>query len=1009
MIDISKVLREARLDYIEGYESDFILRGNTDELSQNNYHVYVSRESVVVEQESQEFENILLKKGNRVLSDIDIQSLDGYKYEDTELPVSCYWVNNPFKAGALGVQFDTGHRYFVSSGRLTGCGVAVLKREDKVYFIHAGASDSSSSSRNKDFITNDIYKAALALLYRNISDINTPMSYDELAHELNELQFSGVIFLSNSNKVIKNIGQIAIYSYEIFANVLLAINELGNCKVLGRWGKERFLHYESSIGFDLNISVDINLKKYTKGDINMAELEMGNDTKLADGKKNADTSKDDKSMADVLYEKITSVIGGDNPNQFFCMGLPGTLIEPSQYSYEVEKNQPKPAHVKANESKLVNKLFDACFMSSSDNGRHLQAQYRTALNMLTPKLNGKLFEAKTQLRRVLMTPYPYNFEDGNKEVLTLEQVFYRLYNDYVEAKREWAQKQIVKKNELAEKYPQETNEDYEKRDDEFLDWYGIVAEAEELVVEEKMGKVLSVFSPGDMEIITGILDSGVGREITEARNALTNVEEMNPNGGYIYPVTLYPENWFTLLDNSFTPIDLLESPAALSQQLSVLVMQRSNLTTNINKILAMIPEESAVNNLKDAYDKCTESFNMALDALQKENIHATVDMLKTLADVMTANSNKKASEVLESTAGRIFGVDVKDVKNILGKLDDSMTGCMDKQNKMVLAAQKATDAAVKYFQEKNQLQLKAMIEPLKQQLEDTNREIDELKGKIKLAATMQKEENKNTDSSAVAPNHTPDRFTQLIIESSMKQASNQSSMESSASSSSCGVSFFFGGYSSSSSHQEAVSSAFNESSDMNIQIGMSVAKVQIEREWFNPAVFLLSADMYNTSSEHISPAKDYTEFNNERLSEMNKCVFPCFPTSFVIARDVTIKFTNSKAMSSSFAKSVEEHSSRGGGFFIFGGSKSSSSSSSETNSCATSTADSVTVRFTSPQILGYYLEAIPADKSTSISSTTSASNADFISVFEFITAFQEMLDDHNKKYNEKTLNMMNNQ
>lgn len=46
----------------------------------------------------------------------------------------------------------------------------------------------------------------------------------------------------------------------------------------------------------------------------------------------------------------------------------------------------------------------------------------------------------------------------------------------------------------------------------------------------------------------------------------------------------------------------------------------------------------------------------------------------------------------------------------------------------------------------------------------------------------------------------------------------------------------------------------NSQNDVEIQIGMSVAKVQIEREWFNPGVFLLTADMYNTSSERISPA-----------------------------------------------------------------------------------------------------------------------------------------------------------
>lgn len=110
------------------------------------------------------------------------------------------------------------------------------------------------------------------------------------------------------------------------------------------------------------------------------------------------------SFADQLYDKITSVIGGNNPNQFFCMSLPGMQIDKNLYSYDIENNQPKPPLVEANESKLVNRLFDACKMTGSDNGRHLQTQYKSALDMLTPQLNGKLFDAKSKLRKVLMTP-----------------------------------------------------------------------------------------------------------------------------------------------------------------------------------------------------------------------------------------------------------------------------------------------------------------------------------------------------------------------------------------------------------------------------------------------------------------------------------------------------------------------------------------------------------------------------------------------------------------------------
>lgn len=729
-----------------------------------------------------------------------------------------------------------------------------------------------------------------------------------------------------------------------------------------------------------------------------------------------------KNFSDLLYDEITAVIGGDNPNQFFCMGLPGTLIDPSQYAYDVKHNAPKPAHVKANESKLVNKLFDACFMTASDNGRHLQTQYRTALNMLTPKLNGKLFDAKAKLREVLMTPYPYNFGDGDTSVLTLEQVFYRLYGEYVDTKQKWAQKQLDKRNELKKKYPGETTASYVKQEDEFLDWYGVVAEAEELLVQEKLGMVLSVFSPGDMEIINGILDSGTGRELTEARNALDNVEEMNPDGGYVYPVTLYPQDWFTLLDTSFQPVDLLESPAALAQQLKVLEMQRSNITANLNQFLQVIPDETVVKGLKDAYAKCDEVYQEAFADYIKNNTDVTMDMFKTAIDIIapkTDDSGKVADGAIsESSTARIFGIEVDKVKEVMDLLGTKAKQCIDAQKTLVNAADSAVTKGMEYFEKNNQLQLKTMLQPLQQQLSEVDSEIAMLKEKISLSATMNPDEKKDKegkaiveDKSSVAPNQVPDRFTQLIIDTKLSAVSQQSSKSSEASSSNCGVSFFFGGYSSNKSHLESVQQTMSSSQDIEIQIGMSVAKVQIEREWFNPGVFMLTADMYNTSSQHISPtntasfADKDTEKVRNRFKEMNECVFSCYPVSFVIAKDVTIKFVSQSAIATSFAQSVEDHSSKGGGFFIFGGSSSQASSSSNSASKATSTSNSVTVRFTAPQILGYYLEAVPADQSLSISSSDASNDTDFISVFEFITTFKKMLDDHNEKYNKQLMSV----
>lgn len=51
-----------------------------------------------------------------------------------------------------------------------------------------------------------------------------------------------------------------------------------------------------------------------------------------------------KSGKMMLFERV-SYNSGDY--------MPGTLIEPSQYAYDVKNNEPKPAHVKANERRAM--------------------------------------------------------------------------------------------------------------------------------------------------------------------------------------------------------------------------------------------------------------------------------------------------------------------------------------------------------------------------------------------------------------------------------------------------------------------------------------------------------------------------------------------------------------------------------------------------------------------------------------------------------------------------------
>lgn len=716
---------------------------------------------------------------------------------------------------------------------------------------------------------------------------------------------------------------------------------------------------------------------------------------------------DEHSLVDVMYDKVNEVLGGDNANQYFCMTFPGTILSPHTYSYDYQNNQPKPPAVEANESRLANKLFDPCHITGADNGRSLAQQYFTAIDMLTPKLNSKIQEAKSNLRSMLMTPYPYDFGNGMENNLTLQQVFFRLYDDWVKLKMEWSKLQTDKKAELARKYNSGSAEDNASQQNEYLTWYQTVAEGYLEGLNEQYSKILAVFSPNDMKIIEGILDSGSGAELEEAREVLQNVRKSNPNGGYIYPVTFSPENWFELLDNSFTDIDLLESPELLSEQMYLLSSQRINLVAQANSITGAIPDDKEINAKKVAVEEAKSALNTAeSDLVGKYGqgvsavLHAALDIASVLGvgGITVTILNRLISKT---------GTLTPDNKDLIDDLNKAISDTSTAQRNYVDASQQLSDAQMAYIESKNLRSYKEILAPIRTQIEQLDLEISNLSNKIKLSSALSGGNNsvKNDDPTPslmpnenVAPNKVPKGFTQIVIQETASTMNNSTSKSAAASSSTSGVNFFFCGASASSSQSESAFNSYTASDKCTIEIGMSVAKVAIERDWFNPGLFMLTCDMYNVTSQKIAPNNvSKAEFDDNRLEKMADCVFPCFPTAFVVARDVTIKLTTESAVSNETAMAMEQHASKGGGFLFFSGSKSSSSSSSSSSAHVSSKGNSTTIRFTDPQVIGYYIEATPADNSIALDDASKSGSAEYVTIIDFVKKCKELLLQHRKE------------
>lgn len=708
--------------------------------------------------------------------------------------------------------------------------------------------------------------------------------------------------------------------------------------------------------------------------------------------------KETVSLVDTFYQQIDLAIGGDNPKQFFCLTLPGQALTAEDYAYDYKNHASKGPIVEANESKLANKMFDPCRITAGDNGTTLPYQYRTALDMLTPKLNAKVAKAKNELRQLLMTEYPYDFGDGSGNTYTLQEVFFRLYDDWVQASEDWAKLQNDQKEALRHDYPGTDAASNTLFNNKYYEWYETEAESHLNEINEKMSKVISVFTPNDMKILEGVLDSGSGAELQEARQTLTNTQKYSPSGGYVYPVSFSPTNWFELLDTSFTPIDLIKTPAALSEQLAILSAGRLRLKSRIDDISAMIPGEHEIQDLKTAVETCKGELADAQKDLIGTYGEGISSVINTLLDVAPLFVDSKVPlDIIKRLTGEKLPSG-KTFENLVDDLTGALPNIMDKQQAYTAASQKLVDTTRGYIEKKNLSNLKSMLSPLQEQLAETEAKISDLQTQIQVATVK----HSSADDDSVAPPSVPDGYTQIIITTEASAMTKSSSSSSSADASTSGISLWFGGYHSQSDSASSAFNSFTADAKTSLQIGMNIAKVGIERDWFNPGVFALTKDMFNVTTLKIAPdpAKPYGSMD-ERIADMaaSGAIFPCYPVAMVIARDISIKLTSSSSMDSSFSKSCEQHASTGGGFLFFSGSSSSSSSSSSSGVVSTSTDTSVTLKFTTPQIIGYYLEVTPPDKSSYLDDTSRDAQAGYVSISKFVEDYKNMLKSMTEKQN----------
>lgn len=187
---------------------------------------------------------------------------------------------------------------------------------------------------------------------------------------------------------------------------------------------------------------------------------------------------------------------------------------------------------------------------------------------------------------------------------------------------------------------------------------------------------------------------------------------------------------------------------------------------------------------------------------------------------------------------------------------------------------------------------------------------------------------------------------------------------SSASQSSTDISFLFGGYNSMSSTASAQFRSNFTSETIKYEVAFRATKVELERGWFRPEIFVNSREFLSAS--------------NEKYTTLMKS----FPVAFIVVKDVTIKVQANFQDTEEMSDYLHKESSSSGGFLCFTASSSQTSTQHSESSYSSVTNDGLIIRIPGPQILGWFLQNVPEDRTGRYESTRSSIPQDLLDLIK---------------------------
>lgn len=666
----------------------------------------------------------------------------------------------------------------------------------------------------------------------------------------------------------------------------------------------------------------------------------------------------EKHIIDQIYDQLLEIFPINN-KQLFCMEFPGRVLNENNYAYDTDSIYSiltKPQPVIEEEFRLTDDLFDVASIVGGPSGRKMATSYETALNLLAPKFpEDTAFEDdKTEIRNWLTEQVTVPI-DGEPTTGTRMELYEILYQNYLNAKGDWAEEKTEQLTEAM------NAEDSIAALEEYASWLAREAPIKDAEQQALFADLVVRGYYHKVRHMLGLLDiSTTGEELEAAKESMRNSSMSTlDESGTIYPVQLQPSDWFRSLSTDFQPEDLLLSPDFLQTQLMQKVQQMEDLQLQYSLLEAQHTGDEA--ELQKQVDDAYTVYQDAQTALIEGYGSATVQ----LAEIYFDEKNKKK----EDAAKGEFDDLLEDYAS--GPLTDEEWGqLVELQNKAIEAQQDLTTAS-KVLSDLQMQEAAATttdseqaLLTLSSKMTSLQLEIDDLRA-ILLSNPYDDSGAEAIDSMPVVPASMPPvgQFFDLTLDYDASEQHDSSSLSSGASNTNFSVDVIFGSASGSYSESWSDFNAKHDLTNTNIQIGMRATKVTIDRgSWFNPQLFGSSADMFRVDGSNDVVISDGI-IDPEEVNTNISPIFAAYPIAFIIAKDVTLKFTFSDDLTEEESSLFESNSTTSGGFLCFGASGSESTSSHSQSFYHGTESNAVIMKIPGPQILGWYLESVDKDES----------------------------------------------